>query len=153
MSYARQLSGLELIKDDKYIEAIRRDIDDMAAKMEHFGYAPADIRRFFRELLARCAGPRCGDYMFDLVVAGWLSDLADTAQEQFDRSRFPTSLGLLWTMVFGEDGAVENCRWKVDNVWVPNITEAERRAAAERDWKKCQRRFPNKDIPLSWFLP
>ena len=67
MSYADSLGVLKTISHDKYIGAIRDGIDDLGAKMEAAGYNPTDIRRYFRMVLAKLAGPTLGRLLLGLL--------------------------------------------------------------------------------------
>ena len=83
MSYADSLGLLRTISNDKYIEAIRDGIDDLGAKMAAAGYNPADIRRYFRIVLAKLAGKRFADYCWDFFVFSRANMLFRYAEENW----------------------------------------------------------------------
>lgn len=124
MSYANSLGLLKTISHDKYIDAIRDGIDDLGVRMEAAGYDPADIRRYFRTVLAKLAGPAMAEYCWDFFVFSRANMLFRTAEEDYDR-KHPNSLGLLWTLTFDPDGGIYRCRWDVDWLEHAKSTEAE----------------------------
>jgi hypothetical protein len=132
MSYADSLGVLKTISQDKYIGAIRDGIDALGAKMETAGYNPTDIRRYFRMVLAKLAGPRLADYCWDFFVWSRANMLFRYAEENFDR-KYPNSLGLLWTITIDPDEGIDRCRWDVNYLEHGTATEEHLEEARQKE--------------------
>jgi hypothetical protein len=139
MSYAKDLGLLKTIADDEYIDGIKKGIDLLGAKMEEAGYAPADIRRYFRRVLARLAGEHFADCCWDFFVWSRANMLFRYAEENYDKSH-PNSLGLLWKITFGPREGIERCRWDAEYLQHGTSTE-EQNEKARQKMEELQRKF------------
>ena len=137
MSYADSLGVLKTISQDKYIDAIRDGIDDLGAKVEAAGYKPTDIRRYFRMVLAKLAGPGLADYCWDFFVWSRANMLFRYAEANYDRT-YPTSLGLLWKITCDPDEGMTDAAgmlitWSM--AW-PQRSISKRHARRKRNFAK-----------------
>ena len=139
MSYADSLALLNTIASYKYINGIRKGIDLLGAKMEKAGYDPADIRRYFRMVLAGLAGKRFADHCWDFFVWSRANMLFRYAEENYDKS-YPNSLGLLWKITFDPGEGIERCRWDAEYVGHGTTTEEQNEKARQKE-EELRRKF------------
>ncbi len=156
MSYAAELKSiLAPIQQDRYYREICRDIDALGRRMEESGYLPADIRKFLRRVIGLFGGTRMADYLFEFFINRWTEGTLEKAEDKFDRSRFQTSFGLLWTLTIEPGGEVDRCRQYVDLVMAhpqPTIEEFNQRRKAEEE--RIRQVWVKKGMPLpdEWSL-
>ena len=139
MSYADRLGLLKTISQDKYIAAVRDGIDSLGVEMERAGYNSADIGRYFRMVLLKLVGKRFADYCWDFFIFSRAKMLFRYAEAKYDR-KYPNSLGLLWTLTFGEGEGIDQCRLEVDYQDQFMVTE-EQLEKARRKEEELRQKF------------